>query len=260
MRGTPILMTLAAAALLAAPAFAAQSAATHRTVFPQGLRLSTGVGSFAVRDEYLSREEYSGSLPSLRASWSRFHERSGYRLSAELRSAGGISSDAVSAQVTEFALDLDYLYPAGRVSLGSREGFFFVGPSSEIFLYFNKPNIASDGINIAFSFATLFSAGVTSELVVPVSSRLGVSASARLSLLSACLRMVDLEDDDEESPLKLLTAVSGTRAGAALRVRYRLLGRLTLDIGYEALLLRITPWDRVVSASDNLVVAVGLGL
>jgi len=258
VRKTTILI-LAAAALLAAPDLAAQSATTHRTVFPRGLRLSTGIGGFAVRDEYLSRDEYSGSLPSLRATWSRFHERSGYRLGFDLRSSSDISSGDVSAQITEFALDLDYLYPAGRLSLGSRDAFLFVGPFSEFFLYFNKQDIASEGLNLAISFAGLVSAGVTSELVVPLSSRLDVSASARLALLSACLRIVDLMEDDE-SPFKFLTPLSGTRASAALRIRYRLLDRLSLDLGYEAQLLRITPWDRLKSASDNVVVAVAVGL
>ena len=250
---------LVAVAVCAPAGLPAQDAARHRDVFQRGLTIGTGVGSYAVRDEYLSRERYSGSLPSFRASWSRFHEHAGYRLGFGVRSSSAIRDHSVAAQVTHVSLDLDYLYPAGRPSLLGRSAHLFVGPTAGIFFYLNDQQIASDGLDLAISFAALVSTGITSDLVVPLNQRLRLAASARLDLLSAALRMVDVVESDE-SPGRILTPFSGTRASGRVAAQCRLVSGLSLEAGFGWELLRITPWDRLVSASDEVFVAFTLSL
>jgi len=251
--GILVVLTVCAPAVLRA-----QGAASHRDVFPRGLTVACGVGSYAVRDEYLTRERYSGSLPSFRASWSRFHEHAGFRLGFAVRSSDAIRSHAATTVVTHVSLDLDYLYPAGRPSIGGRRGYLFVGPAAGLFFYLNDQQIASQGLDVALSFAALASVGVASDLIVPLGSRVQLSASARVDVLSATLRMIDIVESDE-SPGRILTPFSGTRASARLTARFRLLPRLSLAAGYGAELLRITPWEKLQAASDEILVALTLG-
>lgn len=236
-----------------------QVPARHRDVFPRGLTVASGVGSYAVRDRYLSGDRYSGTLPSFRASWSRFHEHAGYRLGFSVRSSGAIRSHSVTTEVTHVSLDLDYLYPAGRPSVAGRRAYLFVGPTAGVFVYLNDQQIASEGLDVALSFVALASVGAASEIVVPLGPRFELGAAARLDLLSAALRMVDLVESDE-SPGRILTPFSGTRASGRLTARYRLLPRLSVEVGYGAELLRVTPWERLTSASDEILVALALRL
>lgn len=236
-----------------------QSTPPHRDVFPSGANFSWGLGPVSLQDEYISRETYSGSLPSFSVQWARFHERSGYRLGMELASSSDVWSHEVSTAITEFALDLDILYPSGSLSIGSRKAFFFLGPSAGISVLVNDQQIASHGLEVALSFVSLFSLGIAGDVVLPISPRLQALGSFRAAVLSAGLRMVDLMEDDEESPLKLLAAPSATRAVASLGLRYQALQWLWVGVGYQSRLYRVTPWNPLVSTRDHLTLNLGLG-
>jgi hypothetical protein len=236
-----------------------QSTPTHRDVFPSGASISWGLGPVSLQDEYISRETYSGSLPSFSAEWARFHERSGYRIGMDLASSSDVRSHEVSTAITEFALDLDILYPLGTLPVGSRKTFFFLGPSAGISVLVNDQQIASHGMEVALSFVGLFSLGIAGDVVLPVSSRLTALGSLRAAVLSAGLRMVDLMEDEEESPLKLLAASSATRAVASLGFRYQALPWLSVGAGYQGRLYRVTPWNPLVSTRDHLTLYLGLG-
>jgi len=41
----------------------AQDTINHKTVFPSGIFLGYGQGLYSVKDEYISKEKYSGNLP-----------------------------------------------------------------------------------------------------------------------------------------------------------------------------------------------------
>ncbi len=236
-----------------------QTPPTHRQVFPAGAAFTWGVGPVSLQDEYISGERYSGSLPSFSARWARFHGRSGFRVGMELPSSSDVWSHRVSTAVTEFALDLDFLYPAGSISLGSRRAFLFVGPSPGISFLVNDQQIASHGMEVALSFAGLFSLGAAGEVVVPLSSRIQAVGTLRAALFSAALRMVDLVEEEEEPSLKLLGPHSGTRAVASAALRYRPLDWAALEVGYQGRPWRVTVWDRLVSSRDHLTFAVVLG-
>jgi len=261
---TPVLLFLVLLSLNAAPQAhglnaQAQERIPPRDVFPAGAILSWGVGPVSLRDEYISRERYSGPLPSLSLQWARFHEKSGFRMEMDLANSSRVKSHRVATAITEFALDLDVVYPAGAISLGSRQAYLFLGPTSGISLLVNDQQIASHGLEAAISFVSLFSLGATGDAVVPISSRLVALGSVRVALVSAGLRMVDLMADSEESPFRLLGPWSATRAVASLGLRYQALDWCSLGVGYQTRLLRVTPWDPLASARDHLTFAVGLG-
>lgn len=253
------LLALLLLCLGAAPGLRGQTPPAHREVFPGGAGFTWGVGPVTLQDEYISGERYSGSLPSFSAQWARFHGRSGFRVGMELASSSDVWSHRVSTAVTEFALDLDFLYPAGSISLGSRRAYLFLGPSPGISFLVNDQQIASHGMEVALSFAGLISLGTAGEVVVPLSSRLRAVGTVRAALFSAGLRMVDLVEEEEESSLKLLGPHSGTRVVASAGLRYQALGWAAVQIGYQGRLWRVTAWDRLVSSRDHLTFALVLG-
>jgi len=80
MKTTITLALLGAAALLSAENSLGQDSMSHQTLFPSGISIEYGLGRYSVRDEYISKERYSGTLPDFRANWSRFHSKYGYNV------------------------------------------------------------------------------------------------------------------------------------------------------------------------------------
>lgn len=231
----------------------AQDSLSHRTVFPRSISIEYGLGKYSVRDEYISKEKYSGTLPSFKANWSRFHNKYGYYLSLEYASSSKIKNYNVSTDIYQFVLNQGFLYPLPKMSLFNRDLYAFLGPSTELYFFYNKQNIAVSGFDYAQSFASLFSIGVNSEFIFPIRKNLQAESSLCLSMLSLGFRMVDSEEQDI-SPVKLLTLLSGTNASFRLGMRYNLFGNFSLKLAYKLHLTRISSWDPLLSASDNLIV------
>lgn len=231
----------------------AQAEPEEPSRFLSGLSIKAGLGRYSFRDRYFSAERYSGTLPHFSVTWSRMEEGGGYRLGVEHRSSSDLRNHNISAGVTAFSLDLDFLYRVTTLSLLSRDATLFLGPSTGFFMHFSELNLAFAQLEIPYSFAMLIPLGVNSSLVLPVNDRVEVLGSVRASLLSLGLRMIDLmEDTDEELPVGFLTFPSGTNVSLHLGFRYGVTSRVSLDLGYELQVLRIRPWDPLLSVSDNL--------
>ena len=159
----------------------------------------------------------------------------------------------ISAGVTSFSLDLEHLYRVTTLRLFSRPAPLFLGPSTGVFLHLSELNIAFSELELPYSFAILLPLGVRSTLVLPVTNRIHLVGSLGASILSLGIRMFDVEEEvNEQSPVRLLPLTSGTRGDLSLGVRYRMARRLSLDFGYDFRILRIRPWDPLLTASDNL--------
>ncbi len=123
--------------------------------FPAGVAMEYGIGNFAVTDEYISKEKYSGPMPLFTLQWSRMHETYGYRLEFMFRSSEDIKNYNVSTEIVEGSLQNAYLYPLAPVNLLGKKTFLFLGPTSEFYFYYNQPKIAVSGFDYAQSFAAL---------------------------------------------------------------------------------------------------------
>jgi hypothetical protein len=228
-------------------------------MFPDGISLGYGVGSYAVRDEYISKERYSGTLPYFSLNWARNHDGYVYDLSMQFRSSSDIRNNNVSADNYMFSLNQGFLYSLRPISMFSRDLYAFVGPSTELYFFYNRQNIAVSGFDYAQSVAALLSLGARSAFVVPVREDFQAEASLSFSLLSLGFRSVDSEEEDA-SPVKLLTVFSGANITADVGARYSLTGALSLKLAYRFHLTRISSWDPLLSASDNVVVILTYGM
>jgi hypothetical protein len=259
MRG--FIFPLFLAILLVAPGgLRAQANPASPGLLPSGISLKAGLGRYSVRDEYFSHEKYSGTLPFFSATWSRSHEGGGYSIGIEHRSSSEIRNNNISSGVTSFSLDMDLLYRVATLDLFSREAALFLGPSTGFFLHFSELNIAFSEFEIPYSFAMLLPLGFNSSLVLPVTDRLQLAGSVESSLFSLGLRMIDFaEEVDEESPVRFLTPFSGANADLHLEGRFAVTDRVWVELGYRLQLLRIQPWDPLLSASDNLLAGFTVG-
>lgn len=112
-----------------------QDSLNHQTIFPRGVTIDYGLGHFSVRDEYNSKEKYSGTLPYFAASWPRFHNKYGFRQKLEFRGSSAIKNYNISTDIIQFSLHRDYLYPVGKFTILSKDIFSYLGPQQNS-LYF----------------------------------------------------------------------------------------------------------------------------
>jgi len=235
-----------------------QDSLNQNVIFPNGISFGYGIGSYANRDEYISKEKYSGSLPYFNAGWTNKHEKYLYQIGIGFQSSSDIKNYNVSTKVFQFSLNQGFLYPLSEFHLFSKKAYLFLGPSSEIFVFINKQNIAVTGFDYALSVASLISLGLNSEVIYPLSENSNIESSLNFSVLSLGLRMVDFEEDDE-SPVKLLTLFSGTNGLFRLGIRYFLLSNLSVRAAYLLGVTRISTWEPLHVASDNFVFTLTYG-
>ena len=248
-----VLVMLFAELVCGTSTLAGQAPDADHPAVPSGFALALGTGPYAVHDDYLSHERYTGALSYLRASWTHVGQGKGYRLAFGYDGSGDVSNHTVSARIDHAELNVDYFHRVGRFRLLSRDAQLFVGPTGGFALYVNQPDVSGNVLDLMVSFAALLSAGANAQAVLPVSRRLHVTGSLRTTVLSMALRMVDLVGEDE-SPVGLLTPLKGFSSTVGLDARYSLLSHVAVGVGCELVMLRIRSWDKLASAGNNLFV------
>lgn len=227
------------------------------TLLGDGLSLQGGLGHLAIRDDYISKEVYSGTLPYFELIWLRSHDSSAYRLGLEYRGADAIRNHNISTGVTQSALDLDYLYYVGSFSLRGRSAFAYVGPSTELYVYFRKQNIASGGTAFfnAYSFAMFYSLGINSTITLPLRSVYSAEWSGRVNLLSGGMRLIEMENNSgsNESMSKFSTIFAGIRGRSDLLVRADVSEVVMVKMGYRFEICQSSSWNYLLAVSDNVI-------
>ena len=230
-----------------------QDTLNYKTVFPSGISVGYGTGSYSVKDEYISKEKYSGTLPYFSFGWVRKHNKYVYRLKMAFRNSNDIYNHNVSTDIYQFALNQGFLYPLKKMTLFKKDLFIWLGPSVEFFFYYSKPNIAVGGFDYAQSLAGLFAAGFNTDVIYPLKHNFQLESSLSLTVLSLGFRIVD-SDEDDQPPVNPLTLFSGLNSSFDLGARYYLFNRLSVKLTYKFELTRISAWDPLLSASDNLII------
>jgi len=230
---------------------------SHENQFPEGIAFSYGYSFYAVKDNFISDEKYSGNANSFALSWSQYHNKNGFRFGIDWLGSDKISNNNVSTRINEFDLSFDYLYPIKRTT-NSKKAYLYLGPSLGFFVYTNDPIMSEPGaLNMDISLSFMFSGGVVGDLLIPLHEKFQLETSARLNLLSFTIRSVDYVED-EGIDAKLLSVFTGTRFNLGLGFRYFPTEKISLRIAYECDLFWLGQWDPVTSVSDNIVGTVGI--
>ncbi len=236
----------------------AQDSLNQDKIFPKGISLEYGIGNYAVTDEYISKEKYSGSLPYYEISWAKLHTNYIYHLSINYQNSSQIKNNNVSTDIYQFTINQGFNYALTKFTLFNKEAYTYLGPATELFFYFNKQNIAVSGFDYTQSYALLISGNINSHFYYMLSKNLNIEGSISFSVLSLGFRMVDMEETDE-TPVKILTLFSGTNLNFKLGARYYVFENLSLKASYLFHFTRVSSWNPLFAASDNIVFTVSYG-
>ena len=94
---------------------------------------------------------------------------------------------------------------------------------------------------------------MNAECIYPVNKKFQTESSLRFTLLSVGGRVIDNEEDDQ-SPARLLTLLSGLHSSFDLGARYYFISRLSVNLAYRFELTRISKWEPLFVASDNVII------
>lgn len=228
-----------------------QDNATEPLLFPGGISLQYGIASFALVDEYISPERYTGLLPGYALEWNRSHENYVYALGFEFGQSDDFSNNHVTSEVLKFRLSQGFLYCLKPVKLFQKELGLWIGPGTDIFYFENSPDIAVSGFDYSHSFATLVSLGFRGDAIYPFSERFSLESSLQFTLLSLGIRTIDKEEE-EDSAAKLLSTLSGLNASFFLGMNVELTGWLSLGLAYRFTITRVSAWDEILMAGNSV--------
>ena len=145
---TNLKIILWALTFLIASHVSGQDSLSYLNVYPAGISFEYGIGNYSVKDEYISKEKYSGTLPYYSFGWIRNHNKYVYRLNMDYRYSNDIYNYNVSTGINQLMLSQGFLYPLKKKTLFKNDLYIWLGPSTEFFLYYNKPNIAFLGFTL----------------------------------------------------------------------------------------------------------------
>ena len=236
-----------------------QELSLKHNYFPEGISVSYGVGNFAVRDEFLTNEKYSGTMPFFSIGWTKSTDSSGFRVLFSIHNSSNIKNKNMTADILNFSLIWDFFYHIKTFQLFSKECTLFAGPSAELFIYSNRQDYATDGIFLDLSFASLISLGANVGLSVPLNDKLTAETNLRTNIFSLGIRMPLVNDVDgaknDQSRFKLLTLIKAINAQFDIGLRYFVFEDLSLKAGYRFQVTNIAVWEKLLSSSDHFVLS-----
>jgi hypothetical protein len=248
-----IIFAISLIIILQAPA---QDTLNYKTVFPTGIFCGYGQGLYSVKDNYISKEKYSGTLSYFNVEWVRFHNKNGYRLEFEYWNSANINNNNISAEVKQFAFNQDFIYPVGSFSLFYNSIYVFLGPSLQYYYYDINYHFVNPGtFIIPKTFGNMGSLGINTEFIYQVNTKLKIESFLRFNLLSITSKIIDEKKFANEPSPTLLSVFTATKFDFELFIRYYLIHRVSISLGYKFDLSRINKWDPYIAASDNLIVS-----
>ena len=237
----------------------AQDTINHKTVLPTGIFLGYGQGSYSVKDKYISKEKYSGTMPYYNVEWVRYRNRNGYRLQFEYWKTTNISNNNISAEAQQFTFNQDFIYPMGNFSFLSRPVYAYIGPSVQVFYYEIYYHFVMPGTFIfPTTMGTIGSLGINAELVYPINDKLNFNGFLRSNLVSFTSKTIDKQKYANETSPALLSVLTATKLDCELSLRYNIFKRLSLLLGYRFDLSRINKWDPYVAVSNNVIISANI--
>lgn len=225
-------------------------------VFPQYISISFGTGMLSVKDFYFSNQKYTGNLPSTSIKWMHTHNKYCYRLGLNFRHSDNITNYTMPSSVTQFSLYQSFLYSLGNLHLFDNDVFIYLGPSTDIYLYFNQQQFAESGIYFNFSFLAMLSVGTEALIYMPITKKWSVESNLNLNITSLGLQTPEIivdNDEEAESAIKFLTAFNGLKTGFNLGVRYYIRNRLSAGISYDLEISNVTVREKIFTVNDNLI-------
>jgi hypothetical protein len=224
-------------------------------IYPGGLFIEYGFGKYAVKDEYISDQKYTGNLPYFSLNWSRFNDGHGYMLGIESRSSTELFNNNVVCKLTQNILKQDYFYSFGSFDLFKNKVHTYLGPSVNILLYTLNYDFGTYNHVTTESNGTIVSLGFNTQFISKVTEKISAESALHMSLVSIGSKAFQsYKYDEPESKLLLVPKALNTVIDVGFR--YYIFSSLSAKVAYKLQIYQINEWDPMIACSNNLIFSV----
>ena len=204
-----------------------------------------------MKDELISKQKYSGSLPVYSLSWSKFNNVYGLRIYMNYEDAPGLKNYNITSSVQQTQIGIAFVYPIGSISFFSKNAYLFLGPAVDIFSHKQVLNISNFDVYNASVNAWLYSGCVRAEAYYELKGNIRLHASGQISILSEAFKSTS----DEGTQETIVTPLSGFDSQIGIDILYKITKGFTASAGYRFRMAEISKWDYFVAAQDQFTAA-----
>ena len=227
----------------------------QQQIYPGGLFIEYGFGKYAVKDEYISGQKYSGTLPYFSLNWSGYKNGRGYMLGIESRNSAEIFNNDVACEASQTTFKQDFFNLIGKLRLFNNDVYTYLGPSADILMYTLNYDFGTYNHVITESNGAIVSLGLNTQLIYYISDKFSAEGSLHISLASICSKAFQSYKHDEPDT-KLILVPKATNSNIDIGFRFYIIKSLSAKIIYRSQISRIDDWDPMISSSNNLIFSI----
>lgn len=220
--------------------FSVFSQEEERPVNRLGLIVEYGLGGVALKDQYISKERYTGTIPFLGVYYGRLDERKGYQLGFTFQKDNELENFAIRAEYMRASLNFDQFFTVKSFLMAGKEAAWHIGPSVEYFEYELTNRFSSN--HKAWSELIMASVGINTLLDWQFGKKFTASAFLRSNVIGMSYKTHDERKFPDKNSI-LQTLVTANNLDAELAVRYKIVKRISLGLKGRAQYTRSTGWD-----------------
>jgi hypothetical protein len=219
--------------------------------------LLAGYSRTQVIDEYISKNEYSGSSVLLGGIWEDRLESRISEMAFYFNKIENLQFINSAATVYDFTTTYKYFYTVSETSLFNNPLNLFLGPGAGIYVHLRDQKFALS--SKSFSFASLITADFSFKAELMLDKYLSIGAVFALSPFAFGGRSPSLIDDDNlETPVGFLTLFDMLHFNTIFSIHYRLTKMIEIKGGYLFRYSSIDKWQNFLLIQDNLILQTGV--
>lgn len=229
------------------------NAQESKKINPLGLSVEYGIGSSAIKDEYVSQERYTGSMNYIGFWYGRMNDQKGFQLGLTNQQGDDFKNYAIRADFSRVSLNFDQFFSIKEFKIFSKPSTWYFGPSVEYFEYELINRFSSN--HKVFSEYIMVSMGINTFIDWNISEKFITTVFLRSNVVSVNHKLHD-EQKYPEQEAKLQTFFVSNNINGDLFLRYKILKRISLGLKLKGQYTRSTGWDKSVSYTNSILLFV----
>lgn len=205
-----------------------------------GLNVEYGISGVALKDQYISKERYTGSLQTIGIWYGRLTDRRGWQLGMTNQQGSDLKNHAIRAEFERVSLNFDQFFQMKTFNLLAKPASWYFGPSVEYFEYELINRFSS--IHKAYSELIMVSMGINAMLEWELTGKLTLSAFVRGNVIGVNAKTHDEQRHTDQNSI-LQTFIKANNLNGDLFIRYRVIKRISLGLKGKAQYTRSTGWE-----------------
>ena len=219
--------------------------------------LSIALNKAQIIDEYISKNEYSGSSISYVGIWENHTDTHISELIFDFNKINDLRSNNSKAIVYDFTTAYKYFYSVKETTLFDKPLHLFLGPGASIYFHYRDQKVANS--SKALSVASLITVDIAVKAELILTEKFEVLSSISLSPFSFAGRTPSAKDSENlPTPVGFLYPFNLLNVKSSFGVKYKVTNNIFLRAGHSFRYLQIFKWDKFRLLQDSFYLQFGV--